>query len=73
MRHSAIQGEIMKKLKVFCRKHYRRVVEHVPVIAPIAIKYRLNGKEFVRKDYEYQLRCPVCWENEKLRKKNLKK
>ena len=65
MRHSAIQGGRMKKLKVFCRKHFRRSVEHIPVIVPIKIKYKLDGKEYLRKDYEYQLKCPVCWEQEK--------
>ena len=55
----------MKKLKVFCRKHFRRSVEHIPVIVPITIKYELNGKEYLRKDHEYQMRCPVCWEQEK--------
>tara|TARA_B100000242_G_scaffold77142_1_gene50563 strand:+ start:193 stop:414 length:222 start_codon:yes stop_codon:yes gene_type:complete len=73
MRHSAIKGGRMKKEKVFCRAHYRRKVEHIPVIIPITIKYKLNGKEHIRKEYEYQLRCPVCWENEKWRKKNIKK
>ena len=65
MRHSAIQGGRMKKLKVFCRKHFRRSVEHIPVIMPITIKYEINGKEYLKKDHEYQLRCPVCWEQEK--------
>ena len=65
MRHSAIQGGRMKKLKVFCRKHFRRSVEHIPVIVPITIKYELNGKDYLRKDHEYQMRCPVCWEQEK--------
>ena len=55
----------MKKLKVFCRKHFRRSVEYIPVIVPITIKYKLCGKEYLRKDYEYQLKCPVCWEQEK--------
>ena len=55
----------MKKLKVFCRKHFRRSVEHIPVIVPITIKYQLDGKEYVKRDCEYQLRCPVCWEQEK--------
>jgi len=55
----------MKKLKVFCRKHFRRTVEHIPVIVPITFKYKLCGKEYLRKDYEYQLKCPVCWEQEK--------
>ena len=72
MRHSAIQGGRMKK-KVFCHAHYRRKVEYIPIIVPITIDYKLNGKEFIRKDYEYQFKCPVCWENEKWRKKNLKK
>ena len=65
MRHSAIEGERMKKLKVFCRKHFRRSVEHIPVIVPITIKYELNGKEYLKKDHEYQMRCPVCWEQER--------
>ena len=65
MWHSAIQGGRMKKLKVFCRKHFRRSVEHIPVIMPITIKYEINGKEYLKKDHEYQLRCPVCWEQEK--------
>ena len=55
----------MKKLKVFCRKHFRRSVEHIPVIVPVTIKYKLDGKESLRSDYEYQMRCPVCWEQEK--------
>ena len=65
MRHSAKQGGRMKKLKVFCRKHFRRSVEHIPVIVPVTIKYKLDGKESLRSDYEYQMRCPVCWEQEK--------
>ena len=65
MRHSAIEGGRMKKLKVFCRKHFRRSVEHIPVIVPITIKYELNGKEYLKKDHEYQMRCPVCWEQER--------
>lgn len=65
MRRSAKQGGRMKKLKVFCRKHFRRSVEHIPVIMPITIKYEINGKEYLKKDHEYQLRCPVCWEQEK--------
>jgi hypothetical protein len=52
----------MKKLKVFCGKHFRRSVGYIPVIVPITIKYELNGKEFLRKDHEYQMRCPVCWD-----------
>ena len=55
----------MKKLKVFCRKHFRRSVEYIPVIVPVTVDYEINGKKVVRKDYEYQLRCPVCWQNEK--------
>jgi len=51
--------------KVFCGKHFRRSVEHIPVIVPITIKYKLDGKECLRRDYEYQMRCPVCWEQEK--------
>ena len=51
--------------KVFCGKHFRRSVEHIPVIVPINIKYKLDGKEFLRSDYEYQIRCSVCWEQEK--------
>ena len=65
MRHSAKQGGRMKKLKVFCRKHFRRSVEYIPVIVPVTVDYEINGKKVVRKDYEYQLRCPVCWQNEK--------
>ncbi len=65
MRHSAIQGERMKKLKVFCRKHFRRSVEYIPVIVPVTVEYEINGKKVIRKDYEYQLKCPVCWEQEK--------
>ena len=42
MRHSATQGEKMKKSGIFCRKHYRRIVEHIPVIVPITVKYELN-------------------------------
>jgi len=64
MRHSAKQGGRMEK-KVFCGKHFRRSVEHIPVIVPITIKYKLDGKECLRRDYEYQMRCPVCWEQEK--------
>ena len=51
--------------RVFCGKHFRRSVEHIPVIVPATIKYKLNGKEYVRRDCEYQLRCPVCWNQEK--------
>ena len=65
MRHSATQGGRMKKLRVFCRKHFRRSVEHIPVIVPVSINYKLNGREYLKQDYEYQLRCPICWENEK--------
>jgi len=65
MRHSAKQGGRMKKLKVFCRKHFRRSIEHIPVIMPVTIKYKLDGKNYVRRDCEYQLKCPVCWEQEK--------
>ena len=64
MRHSAIQGGRVEK-KVFCRKHYRRVVEYVPVIVPIYLDIEINGQKMRRTDYEYQLRCPVCWEKEK--------
>ena len=64
MRHSAKQGGRMEK-RVFCGKHFRRSVEHIPVIVPINIKYKLDGKEFLRSDYEYQMRCPVCWEQER--------
>ena len=63
MRHSAIQGGRMEK-RVFCRKHYRRVVEYVPVIVPIYLDIEINGQKIRRTDYEYQLRCPVCWEKE---------
>ena len=65
MWHSAKQGGRMKKLKVFCRKHFRRSVEYIPVIVPVTVDYEINGKKVIRKDYEYQLRCPVCWQNEK--------
>ena len=65
MWHSAKQGGRMKKLKIFCRKHFRRSVEHIPVIVPITIKYELNGKEYSRNDHEYQMMCPVCWDQEK--------
>ena len=64
MRHSAIQGGRVEK-RVFCRKHYRRVVEYVPVIVPIYLDIEINGQKMRRTDYEYQLRCPVCWEKEK--------
>lgn len=64
MRHSAIQGGRMEK-RVFCRKHYRRVVEYVPVIVPIYLDIEINGQKIRRTDYEYQLRCPICWEKEK--------
>ena len=64
MRHSAIQGGRVEK-RVFCRKHYRRVVEYVPVIIPIYLDIEINGQKMRRTDYEYQLRCPVCWEKEK--------
>ena len=64
MRHSAKQGGRMEK-RVFCGKHFRRSVEHIPVIVPVTIKYKLDGKEYVKRDCEYQLRCPVCWEQEK--------
>ena len=64
MRHSAIQGGRVEK-RVFCRKHYRRVVEYVPVIVPIYLDIEINGQKIRRTDYEYQLRCPVCWEKEK--------
>ena len=68
MRHSATQGEKMKKSGIFCRKHYRRIVEHIPVIVPITVKYELNGLKHSTKDYEYQLKCPVCWERERNKK-----
>ena len=67
MRHSAIQGGRMEK-RVFCRKHYRRVVEYVPVIVPIYLDIEINGQKMRRTDYEYQLRCPVCWEKEKIKR-----
>ena len=67
MWHSATQGGRMEK-RVFCRKHYRRVVEYVPVIVPIYLDIEINGKKMKRTDYEYQLRCPVCWEKEKIKR-----
>ena len=67
MRHSAIQGGRMEK-RVFCRKHYRRVVEYVPVIVPIYLDIEINGQKMRRTDYEYQLKCPVCWEKEKIKR-----
>ena len=67
MRHSAIQGGRMEK-RVFCRKHYRRAVEYVPVIVPIYLDIEINGQKMRRTDYVYQLRCPVCWEKEKIRR-----
>ena len=51
--------------RVFCGKHFRRSVEQIPVIVPVTIKYKLDGKEYARRDCEYQLRCPVCWEQKK--------
>ena len=36
----------MKKLKVFCRKHFRRSVEYIPVIVPVTVDYEINGKKF---------------------------
>ena len=54
--------------RVFCRKHYRRVVEYVPVIVPIYLDIEINGQKMRRTDYEYQLRCPVCWEKEKIKR-----
>ena len=67
MRHSAIQGGRVEN-RVFCRKHYRRVVEYVPVIVPIYLDVEINGQKIRRTDYEYQLRCPVCWEKEKIKR-----
>ena len=67
MWHSATQGGRMEK-RVFCRKHYRRAVEYVPVIVPIYLDIEINGQKMRRTDYEYLLRCPVCWEKEKIRR-----
>ena len=64
MRHSAKQGGRMKKLKVFCRKHFRRRIRYIPVIVPVTVEFNINGKKQLRKDYEYQLKCPVCWAEE---------
>ncbi len=65
MWHSAKQGGRMKNLGTFCRKHFRRRIRYIPVIVPVTVEYEINGKKIIRKDYEYQLKCPVCWEQEK--------
>ena len=43
-------------------------MEYVPVIVPIYLDIEINGQKMRRTDYEYLLRCPVCWEKEKIRR-----
>ena len=45
--------------------HYRRSVEYVPIMIPVTLKYKIGNKLIKRKDVEYKLMCPVCWELKK--------
>ena len=54
----------MKNLGTFCRKHFRRRIRYIPVIVPVTVEFNINGKKEQRKDYEYQLKCPLCWAEE---------
>ena len=64
MWHSAKQGGRVKNLGTFCRKHFRRRIRYIPVIVPVTVEFNINGKKQLRKDYEDQLKCPVCWAEE---------
>ena len=55
----------MKINKIFCRKHYRRSVEYVPIMIPVTLDYKIGKTLIKRKDVEYKLMCPVCWELKK--------
>ena len=55
----------MKINKIFCRKHYRRTVEYVPVMVPVTINYQIGNLSISKKDVEYKLMCPVCWDLKK--------
>ncbi len=54
--------------RIFCKKHYRRVVEYIPVLVPVFYETNVDFIE-VRKDLEYKLMCPICWEVEQLKSK----
>ena len=51
------------KIELFCRKHYRRAVPYVPMLVPTRSIERMGCIVNYRKDLEYQMKCPVCWDN----------
>ena len=51
------------EIQKFCGAHYRRRVPYVPVLVPTMSIEQMGCIVKYRKDLEYQMKCPVCWDN----------